>query len=743
MTTESFEPAPTYAIANAGPYAIPFEYDGGAEIVATAIKDDLEVGLLVDTHFTVDPDDRATGGELTLTDTTAAAFVGWTLRVGRATLIEQGWAAQGGARERGLEAQLDRQARAIQDVARGLALLAIDVGRALRVPPSTGGVAHFDRDTWAGRLVGIGNDGKPTPLELAPLSVSPANRIVSYAREIEFLTPEPEVEWLETQGHWAPGDGGDALYAKVDDEPAHPGKFRTADGRWWELRSQVIVPEMLGALGNGVTDDADAINAAVAVRNRVQLLGVYGVASPIQLGRFTNLIGPGMMEGGLRLTAPGACLLAGEDGESGYGLTLQDMLVHGGGVASKCIVLGDGVTQAIGFQNVRVTEWDLVGVEIGANSDQLTLDRLNVTGARNASPSGWAMTQKGPGPFYAVNCELSTGRGGGLYSQSHCTLVNTRVNFFAGGLLRFEPPGSNSFMNVVGGFLENCGAVHKDDPVPAGSPTAILCDGLFDPSGTTSGAIILESMQKMQAGWAGTFAKAANGGCIIFDARMAWQGNDGNRDLEAMEVAGTDSGSFIEAQRGRWRYDDWSKVKTIGRFDPQTVGPPFRFDPRYADLLWQADFSTTAGWTDPATVSGLDVGPDGQSLIWTCAGTAASIYRDLPASVVAGYAGRPLFLLSKFTHTGSGELFLTSRLSKPPVPDPEPDPPIPLATLSKMAAAQSWNGSVYGFGKTSFHCFPAFLDAEGKIRITGGHDSGMVASTAGITWHSAELWALG
>ncbi|SFI61032.1 hypothetical protein [Albimonas pacifica] len=741
MTTETFEPAPSYVIANAGPYAIPFEYEGGSEIVATVTKDDLELSLVVDTHFTVDPDARATGGELTLTDTAAASFAGWVLRIGRATLIEQGWAAQGGARERGLEAQLDRQARAIQDVARGLALLALDVGRALRVPPSTGAVNHFDRDTWAGRLVGIGNDGKPTPLELAPLSVSPGNRIISYAREIEFLTPEPEVEWLEALGHWAPGDGGRALYARVDDEPDHPGKFQTADGGWWELRSQIIVPEMLGAIGDGLTDDADAINDAVLVRNRVQLLGVYGVASPIHLGRFTNLIGPGMMEDGLRLVASGACLLAGEDGNSGYGLTVQDLLVDGMGIASKCIVLGDGITQAIGIQNVRVRDYEDVGVEIGANSDQLTLDRLNVTGARNCSPTGWAVTHKGPGPIYAVNCELSSGRGGGIYSQAHCTLVNTRVNFFATGLIRFEPPTKNNFMNLVGVFIENCGNVHKDDPVPAGSPVAILCDGLLDPSGTTSGGIIIEAPQKMQAAWASTFAKAANGGCIIFDARMPWQGNDGNRDLEAMEVAGTGSGSFIEAQRGPWRYDDWSKVQTIGRFDPQTVGPPFRFDPRYADLLWEADFSTTAGWSVPGTVSGLAVGPDGQSLVWTCAGTGASIYRDLPASVVEGYAGRPLFLLSKFTHTGSGEVFVNTRLSKPPAPTPPA--PDPGAILSKMAAAQSWQGSVYGFNKTSFHCFPAFLDAAGTLRVSGGHDSGMTASTAGITWHSAELWALG
>jgi hypothetical protein len=40
---------------------------------------------------------------------------------------------------------------------------------------------------------------------------------------------------IRVNDYYVAGDGGGALYVKVDDEPVHPGKFQTADGAWWEL----------------------------------------------------------------------------------------------------------------------------------------------------------------------------------------------------------------------------------------------------------------------------------------------------------------------------------------------------------------------------------------------------------------------------------------------------------------------------------------------------------------------------
>jgi len=70
---------------------------------------------------------------------------------------------------------------------------------------------------------------------------------------------------VQTLGYAAAGDLGDGTYKRVGSEPIHPGKFQSADGAWWELTNQTVRPQMFGAAGDGVVDDTDAINAAIAV----------------------------------------------------------------------------------------------------------------------------------------------------------------------------------------------------------------------------------------------------------------------------------------------------------------------------------------------------------------------------------------------------------------------------------------------------------------------------------------------
>src|SRR5690606_16326589 len=52
---------------------------------------------------------------------------------------------------------------------------------------------------------------------------------------------------LRVNGYSSAGDGGAALYKKVDDEPGHAGKFQSADGAWWELAEQIPNVCMFGA----------------------------------------------------------------------------------------------------------------------------------------------------------------------------------------------------------------------------------------------------------------------------------------------------------------------------------------------------------------------------------------------------------------------------------------------------------------------------------------------------------------
>lgn len=82
---------------------------------------------------------------------------------------------------------------------------------------------------------------------------------------------------IRVNGYHAAGDGGGALYAKVDDEPVHAGKFQTADGSWWELaKGQKINIEAFGVVaGLGVLNSVQAANviAIQAANDFVESLG--------------------------------------------------------------------------------------------------------------------------------------------------------------------------------------------------------------------------------------------------------------------------------------------------------------------------------------------------------------------------------------------------------------------------------------------------------------------------------------
>ncbi len=91
-------------------------------------------------------------------------------------------------------------------------------------------------------------------------------------------------------GYARAGDRGQALYARAEREPAHAGKFRSADGMWWELAENRLNPFMFGAKAARRVDDAPAIQAmfdciaARRIAHPVQFLGAqYCVAKPITL----------------------------------------------------------------------------------------------------------------------------------------------------------------------------------------------------------------------------------------------------------------------------------------------------------------------------------------------------------------------------------------------------------------------------------------------------------------------------
>lgn len=123
MTTNAYSPAPIYTISGIGPYDVPFDYEASSEIKVFYTGAD---GLAVEadsSDYSVVPEGPATSGTVFLTSAAAASHDGKTLSMERSTTVTQVW--QGFASTAtGLEDQLDLMTRAIQDnlseFARGL-----------------------------------------------------------------------------------------------------------------------------------------------------------------------------------------------------------------------------------------------------------------------------------------------------------------------------------------------------------------------------------------------------------------------------------------------------------------------------------------------------------------------------------------------------------------------------------------------------------------------------------------------
>ncbi|MER8880711.1 glycosyl hydrolase family 28-related protein [Mesorhizobium sp. M0684] len=113
----------------------------------------------------------------------------------------------------------------------------------------------------------IGVSGALDPTKAGAASEIPSrNEGVPYyptAAGMRQVVVPQEYSSLRVDGYLSPGDGGGALYKKASTEPAHHGKFQTANGIWWELAGDNINVKMFGAQGDGISDDSLAIQSAI------------------------------------------------------------------------------------------------------------------------------------------------------------------------------------------------------------------------------------------------------------------------------------------------------------------------------------------------------------------------------------------------------------------------------------------------------------------------------------------------
>jgi hypothetical protein len=98
-------------------------------------------------------------------------------------------------------------------------------------------------------------------VQFSAAPVLPVTEMVYETRTALVAASVPAAaNWVRTLGYTSVGDLGGATYERVGSEPSHAGKVQSADGAWWELRDRIISPEMLGAVGNGSTNDTTAIS---------------------------------------------------------------------------------------------------------------------------------------------------------------------------------------------------------------------------------------------------------------------------------------------------------------------------------------------------------------------------------------------------------------------------------------------------------------------------------------------------
>jgi hypothetical protein len=193
--------------------------------------------------------------------------------------------------------------------------------------------------------------GPATGSDASPVFKALGQTVTYTTRRAAHAGDNAAYDVLVTAGYADAGDGGSATYQKVaadtTSRDGDRGGFRDRDGAdggtWWELTATAMNVRAFGAAGDGVKDDASAINAAIAAAvektsGRVYLpSGTYAIASPIVLLPGARLVGdgsgvatnPAVRGTQIRAVADMPAMIR-TDGEAASGpYAVENMLLHG------------------------------------------------------------------------------------------------------------------------------------------------------------------------------------------------------------------------------------------------------------------------------------------------------------------------------------------------------------------------------------------------------------------------------
>lgn len=173
--------------------------------------------------------------------------------------------------------------------------------------------------------------------------------------EVESANIPATVDAVRTAGYAAAGDGGAALYKRAASEPAHSGKFQSADGGWWEIAERSLDPRMFGAKPSGSDDDAAA--NTTAFQNAIDVAAAIGAtvdvppaASAYHVAKQSDVTYALALKSGVALRGTGG--------------------LNGAGGAALKLAANQNDTHVLSCTDVD--DWEISGLEIDANATNNT-----------------------------------------------------------------------------------------------------------------------------------------------------------------------------------------------------------------------------------------------------------------------------------------------------------------------------------------------------------------------------------